>query len=735
MALLNRKLKWRDADEIPLVEEENKITVDIRPEDGDDDYAKNESFKYGGISLWVYDLVTLLIEHLQYFALLLALASRWGLPLQWIKATHFLFLVNFDIWEFWNVQSGAYDRSKTAFVDTQKLGFNYLSYLAAWGTLVCIAAMIFIGFFATWTYKRPLYLLLYIARLKRILFLVVQLTALPFAIAAARVFHCRLDASKQRTVMDVDNTIECYTGIHIALLILVVLVYALLFIVYPIIITLVIREQDFSNSRKKHEGYLQLKEEEYETELNILWYVGQFYLFSSYKRFWVYYNPLKLVFKMLLIVAYAFSVEYIFYASSAISILFMIAFAAVIIKKPFRVKTFNFMIAINLLCLSANALIGEFMEVPPWEDPKSFVVVSFLRYPTIMHLLISLNGTWLVVFVLWVLYLIVRQKKIIGKSSLWPRLSYDNSNDVGEDTKKYLKAVLRGRHTLERALSTLPLFSPVHELSRQIQIINAFCREAEFISDPTHDILWDLLDELIEAHNHLSPVSLFGTASTNKQSIRETAKEFLKLMPSFSKRLAQREYDLVLVPPRKRRLLLKMYALGVFVNGRKSRRKQREEISKRVEDALKKHSEQHYGYHDNQTESIYSPTDTNSFYASRPTTSGTLYDLDGTQSSSSVAGFLEQVENWTRTHPRSETSGSISGRDSRPGTSATYKMYKDGMKHFLVFFVIQAHLCYSQGGQRTRGALTGFENRRILLLFYTTPAVSIVLTISPSPPC
>ena len=674
MALLNRQLRWKAADEIPLAEEEDRLIVDIRPngDDDDDDGESHETFKHRGISLWVYDAITLFVEHLQYYALLLALAQRWGWPLDWIKATYFTFIFNFDVWEFWNVQSGAYNRSKTAFVDTKLLGFNYPSYLASWGVLACVTGSTFLACYVIWHYKRPLYLLLYIARMKRILYLVVQFIAMPFAIAIARVFHCR--ANQQGiSVMDVHNEIQCNSSIHIALMLVSIAAYVMLFIVYPLIIAFSIREQVFCNSHRKHEGYLQLKEAEYEQGLDILWYVGQFHLFSSYKRFWVYYNPLKLVFKLLLIIAYAMSMSYMFYGTSAISLLFLLAFLSVLCKKPFRVKTFNYILAFNHLCIAANALIGNFMEVPPWDTPSEFVIVSFLRNPTIMHILISLNGGWLTVFLLWVVYLVLREKKIIGRRALWPRLSYENSNDVGEDTKKYLKAVLRGRHTLEQALSTIPLFSPVHELSRQIQIINAFCREAEYISDPTHDTLWDLLDELIQAHNHLSPISVFGSASTNKQSVRETAKEFLQLMPSFSKRLAQREYDLSLVPPRKRRLLLKMYALGVFVNGTESKRKQKEEAGRRVKDALRKHDDYY------ERSPSYASSETHTFFTSRPTTTATYDDYDRLQSAGSVAGFLEQLENWTSQHPRSETpQSSASGKGSRPATASSLKSNREG---------------------------------------------------------
>lgn len=134
------------------------------------------------------------------------------------------------------------------------------------------------------------------------------------------------------------------------------------------------------------------------------------------------------------------------------------------------------------------------------------------------------------------------------------------SKKMAENTRKYLRALLCGRVVLEQALTTSKLFSPAHEVARQIQIINAYCREAELLNDPIHDALWDLLDELLEAHATVAPFSLF--AESAKPSIRMTAKELMKLLPSFKERLAQREYDFILVSPMKKRMLLKMYAIG-----------------------------------------------------------------------------------------------------------------------------------------------------------------------------
>lgn len=63
--------------------------------------------------------------------------------------------------------------------------------------------------------------------------------------------------------------------------------------------------------------------------------------------------------------------------------------------------------------------------------------------------------------------------------------------------KRNIPVVLRAL-IKERSLKIHALFAPAHELSRQIQIINAYCREAELLSNPLEDTLWHLLDELIQ---------------------------------------------------------------------------------------------------------------------------------------------------------------------------------------------------------------------------------------------
>ena len=588
MALLNRQLKFQDADTIPLIDSQNNqvlsnFNVDVTP-DSDDKDTEEVSFQRHDITLWVTDAIILLVEQFQFYAVLLAMSEHWGWPIQWVNSTAFAFIFNFDIWEFRKVETGAFNHSRSSFVDTKNIGFNYMSYIASWAVILCIICSAFGIVYYRWMKNRPLYLLLYVSRWKRTMFLVFQFIAIPFGIAAVRIFHCREDIFGTSMVMDVQSEIKCYSVIHIMLMVLIGIVFLCLFIIYPLILSKWVYMQVFSGDPLRHEGYLQLKEAEYEQGLDSSWDINQYHLFSSFQRSWVLYNPLKFFFKLLFIAAFAASVHSTFWSSAMITVLFAISTLAYIAKRPFRVNCFNIMIIINHLIIAANALIGNFMVRPPWENVQTFEIVAFLRYPTIMHILQAFNLFWIGCVAIWVVYLVLLNNGFISKRRVWPRLSYEASNKIGEDTKKYLKAALKARITLEKALAFIPLFAPVHDLSHQIKVINAYSRETEYIGDPTHDTLWDLLDELIEAHNSLVKVSVFGMSGKN--SVKETSEEFIKLMPSFRKRLKQREYDLVLVAPIKRRLLLKMYILSTFISNAEKGNCERNDVSLELHDSL-----------------------------------------------------------------------------------------------------------------------------------------------------
>ena len=578
MALLNRRLKDKNPESFPLVDDEDEILAEFDEQDASDE---DESiFQHHGITLWVSDSLLMLIEHVQIFAVFLVLSERWSWPLDWIKETSFLLLFNLDIWEFRKINEGYYEGASNTYVPSENM-FSYKTYLISW---TAVAFSLLLGYFVLYRfliYKRPLYLLLYLTRMKRVFSIVAQLLCIPIGLVVARLFQCRskipTTLHSTKIVLNVANKVECWSGSHAvygleALAWFLCLLSIFFFIVYPVYLCKITRRGVFTHSSKQHEGYLQLKEAEYLKGLDIVWAVEQFFLFSSYCRPWVYYRSIMYFLRFLLVVVYAMSLQYQVYPIAVVTATLFILALVMMVLKPFRVNVFNVMKIISLLCNSLNALVGVLLELK--------VESAILIYPYIKYVLIGINSFVLLAFVIFFSYLVLHHYGVIRKRHpLWPALSQNTtSKELDPNTRHYLRAVLKGRQVLERALSTPPIFAPVHELERQIQIINAYCREAEVINDPTFDTLWDLLDELIEAHTVFNSQSLFS--ESNKKTAHETANELMKIMPAFRKRLDKREYDFILVKPVKRRMLLKMYALGLFLNGRSS--KVQESVTKKL---------------------------------------------------------------------------------------------------------------------------------------------------------
>ncbi|XP_019638101.1 PREDICTED: uncharacterized protein LOC109480348 [Branchiostoma belcheri] len=508
-------------------------------------------------SLLVFDLILLLLDYLQFFALLMAMSEHWTWPETWLRHLSFVFLFNLDVWEFTKFSTGVYVSAKSYFLPSAVV-FDVHFLLLAWLMLCTVLVVSYTIFYAVLLYKQNASMLLRIAQLQRVYLTIAQVIALPLGTTLAKLFHCTyLDA------VDVYNGYTCFSGTHWGLVAGAVAMSLLFFVGIAAWMIIKIRRQMFSSHSDRHEGYLQLKEAQFIRSIDVVWAVGHFHLFSSYKRFWVYYRPVLFLFKFAIVCFYAGLIRHPLAQIWCILVCWLVFLVVGCIWRPFRVTSFNFMFIMNFVCLLANSFVGCALNMPSltsvWLTP------DYLFYE-----LLLINGVWCLAVVLWLLFLLMRRCGCLWKGyPLWPSMTEHGMDKLSTTTRHYIKAILDGRQLLERSLSMPALFSPAHELSRQIQIINAYCREAEYLRDPFHDTLWDLLDELIEAHTRIAPISLF--AESVKPSIQQTAQELMKVMPQFTKRMVQRDYDFILMTPLKRRMLLKMYCIGVFVNGRAER--------------------------------------------------------------------------------------------------------------------------------------------------------------------
>ncbi|ESO89671.1 hypothetical protein LOTGIDRAFT_234257 [Lottia gigantea] len=512
-------------------------------------------------SLVINDSIILLVEFCQIFALIQSMSLRWAFPYSWINATYYTFWINLDFWEFFKVNSETYKGIQNYDNPSVEMPFSYDYYLLVIGLLVLLTLFIFLVTYLILRFRRRPYLFVHVSRMQRAVTILCQIFTIPVGVALFRLFQCN-----SVNQVDVMNDVQCFADIHWAYIAPSVLVFVGLFLAFPVWMIYRIRREVLAATTDHHESYLQLKEMEYMSGLDVIWVVKGFHLFSSFNLRAVFYRPIIQFFKLVLLIVYAAAFSNIFAQALSTAVVLSAFWLLMLYLRPFRITSFNVMVIFGYLCLLGDVIFGSCISY----SKPSLVESPWLVQPYAVWVLASINLILVLACILFLLHLMIYTLccyRKMGKDPIWPSMVARNNSQVSKETKKYIYAVLKGRTVLEKCRTMPPLFSPVHELTQQIQVINAFLRESEKLEDGLHDTLWDLLDEMIDTHRQIEPQSLFS--DDVKESIKQNAEEFLTYMPSFSRRLAQRDYDFILVSPLKKRLLLKMNILGMFLHGRK----------------------------------------------------------------------------------------------------------------------------------------------------------------------
>ncbi|XP_061192548.1 uncharacterized protein LOC133200775 [Saccostrea echinata] len=537
---------------------EDKVEID---DDFEDEILMTERRRKRRVSLLWQDCFLLILDFLQFFAIYQSMALRWTWPHAWLSNTYFVFIFNLDFFEFMKIHTaGVYASVQNYNTPSSSVPVQFSTISIGWLVVTLILAAVYPIIYAVLWYRKSPAMLTKMAYVRRVYYVVIQALTLPLATYVGHIFQCT-----NTDTVDVMNDLTCFSGLHWLYVTFGLVIMLFLFVVFPLYLVYITRTESVGSCSKHHESFLLLKETEYKVGLNKSWLHADMFVFSSF-RFWgLYHRAVMQWLKLPIIIALCAGFNNISGQALSVTLLFWGYFVLFIFVRPYRIFIYNLMMLLSFLSLGCLGIIGSMVTrynvytlSSPWLLPQYSKWV-----------LTTIVVSWAVFWFLFMVYLVIRsilyQKKIIN-TPLWPTFSTSDNDHLSLQTKKFLKTFLHARFVLERTQRSPALFAPVHDLSRQIQILNAYCREAEFLGDALHGTMWDLLDEMIEIHAKLAQKSLF--AETVKESIRKTAKEFLSVMPLFSQRLAQRDYDLILVSPMKRRMLLKMYCMGVFLNGR-----------------------------------------------------------------------------------------------------------------------------------------------------------------------
>lgn len=526
-------------------------------------------------ALWKSDLIILIIEHLQLYALILSLSLRWPWPTDYIRQSRFLFIVNFDLWELTKTDDDIYRGVDGATSDPADVPLDYFAYSLSWLLVaVCIPIGCTIVYFSVEKIKSiKVQTIVKLQSYSLQAFLIfAQLLCLPFTMVTVRLLQCHTyttpgQGSEYRSVVLKDTI--CWDDMQIGLLVPMATVSIFYMIIVPLWMLRMIRRQLVVSSlccvcqgHRTHEKYLRLKEMEYSLNLEDTWLTKNFRLFSSYRRSWVLYRPTSILIKAVIVFIYGV----LFYSMRIQAVLLFTVLSLwlllVLMLPVYRLHVFNVLLIISLLANTSNSVLGLLVAI---ETESSLIIGQNL-----INALLVIQFGWLAIVILCTTYLLLRYYHKIGPlvffstrtryAPLWPVLP-SSSHD-----HKYLQAILQSRRILDYTHSIPSILAPSHHLANQIQVINAYCREAELLNDTLHSTLWGTLDELIDVHNITRNCSIF--ANSTKINVQKTANELVQLLPSLQFRLEQREHDLILVPAVKRRLLLKLFVLSTFLYGR-----------------------------------------------------------------------------------------------------------------------------------------------------------------------
>ena len=388
-----------------------------------------------GTSLIVEDCILLVVQYLQLYGVLQSMGLRWPWPTAWLNWSATFFFVNIDIWEFLKIYTKDVFIYKQDYdIPSAEIGIDYMHLVIGWGIVVFLGALLYVILYCVFTRMRRPRTLYAIAQMQRAYIIGLQVLSLPIGLVAMRLFHCT-----PAEMVDVKNEEFCFLSTHWAYLAPSIVVLILVFIIFPAWLILKIKSQLLNMSDEEHESYLQLKEMEYLHGLDMIWIIGGFQIFASYRRPGVHYRAALVILYGLILAVYGALHQHSFIQIVIINCILFIMFIGLVAVRPFRIKIFNFMLAINFLCLSFNALLGCFKS-----SFEATTIVSVWLLPSYQIIILAaINGFWLFCLLLFLIYVGVRtvcwQKSVV---QLWPNQKY---NDLSPQTRRYVRGIIVAR--------------------------------------------------------------------------------------------------------------------------------------------------------------------------------------------------------------------------------------------------------------------------------------------------
>lgn len=314
-------------------------------------------------------------------------------------------------------------------------------------------------------------------------------------------------------------------------------------ILFPLHIAQNIRYNLVTSDGEDHEEYLWLREMEYTLKISAEWMVNRYYLLSSYRRTWLrcYHRVVSLYFKLVLVLVHTYYNEHPETKIHVLTLLYIAFLIIIIVLPPFRHYSSNvlyiilhttIMIILGITCLKSM-------------DPENPTLVE--RNMADILLCFTLIG--MVLSVLWILFVIcLRAKWPVNAKGL--KLQLLGYKDIIEDLRSATRVVLQLKTTTSYYFVRKDILET---------LIDKLIFHYKYIEKDGHLLtltLMERLEQLTYFFNQVKHTSLLPC-----QRLEEN-------LDLFSMVMQRRWRQQVLMNPIKRRVLLKLYILKLFMGDR-----------------------------------------------------------------------------------------------------------------------------------------------------------------------
>lgn len=421
---------------------EDKVEID---DDFEDEILMTERRRKRRVSLLWQDCFLLIVDFLQFFAILQSMALRWTWPEAWLSNTYFVFLFNLDVFEFVKLHTtGVYISVQNHYTPSSSVPVQFWAISIGWLMVILILSAVYPIIYVVLWYRKSPALMTKMAYVRRVYCVIIQALTLPLATYVGHVFQCT-----DTDTVDVMNDLKCFYGLHWLYITFGLAILLFLFVLFPVYMVYVTRSESVGSCSKHHESFLLLKETEYKVGLNKCWLVGDMYIFSSF-RFWgLYHRAVMQWLKLPIIIAFCAGFDNISSQSLAVTLLFFGYFLVFIFIRPYRILVYNLMMLLSFLCLGSLGIIGSMVSrynvynlSSPWLLPQ------YSKW-----ILTTIVAGWGVFWFMFIVYLVIRsilyQRKIIT-TPLWPTFSTSDNDHLSLQTKKFLKTFLHAKFVLGR---------------------------------------------------------------------------------------------------------------------------------------------------------------------------------------------------------------------------------------------------------------------------------------------